>query len=132
MVGLRVSCVVGLGLVATPKEIGLTIGAQNWRNNMDRRSVARYLAGMFRHLKPLLLGICLLSGCGGSTATAPSSNNAEAKKAATADNQTRALPANLAFVPRDATMVVRLDISALVQSFLWTDVAGPQLEKHSA
>ncbi|MBL4635892.1 MAG: hypothetical protein JKY56_18675, partial [Kofleriaceae bacterium] len=52
----------------------------------------------------------------------------DAQKPDTADTQAAALPASLAFVPQDASTVFRLDLAKTMQSFLWTDLLGPQVD----
>ncbi len=89
---------------------------------------------MFQSLKVLFLGILLVGACGPSptqTATlSPTSNgNADPAPVESTSDETDAIPAPLTFIPRDASMVIRLDIGKLVQSFLWTDALGPQMEE---
>tara|TARA_R110002096_G_scaffold77896_12_gene183536 strand:+ start:39843 stop:40811 length:969 start_codon:yes stop_codon:yes gene_type:complete len=86
---------------------------------------------MFRHLKSLLVGIALLGGCGPSPAKAPLAAGASAVNEGAEASQVEpesALPARLAFIPKDASMVIRIDLRELLQSSLWTSTMAPQVD----
>ena len=86
---------------------------------------------MFRHLRSLFVGIALLGGCGSSPAKAPVAVGASAANAGAENTKVQpeySLPTRLAFIPKDASMVIRVDLAELLQSSLWTSTIGPQVD----